>query len=165
MDEVGPEKQAEAQGRFVLHPHRSLSPRAFLILMSIVTAVSFAAGMVFVMLGAWPVLGFFGLDVALIFLAFKINFRDGRIYETVDISPDQLTLTRVHPAGKRERFEFNPYWVRVRLTQDRPDGRTSLRLAAQGREVLFAQFLTDDERKDLADALTDALLLSRTAHN
>ena len=67
----------------------------------------------------------------------------------------------MHPSGQREEFDFNPYWARVRYSVDRPDGRTSLRLAAQGREVLFGQFLTDDERRDFADALTGALVKTR----
>ena len=163
MDDNGAEMQARGTGRFILHPHRSLSPRAFLILMTFISTVSFVAGMAFLMMGAWPVFGFFGLDVALIYFAFRLNFRDGRIYETIDISPSQLTLTRVHPAGKREAFEFNPYWARVRFKELAPDGRTALSLAAQGHEVTFAQFLTDEERLDLAQALNDALLKARTA--
>jgi uncharacterized membrane protein len=124
-------------------------------------AVSFIMGLAFLMIGAWPVFGFFGLDVALIYLAFRLNFRAGRIYETVEVNRERLKLTRVHPAGNKEVFDFNPFWVRVRLVANHPDGRTSLRLAAQGREVLFAQFLTDDERRDLAEALSGALVEAR----
>ncbi len=125
--------------------------------------VSFITGIVFMLIGAWPVMGFFGLDVALIYWAFKRNYRDGQMYEVVDIDPASLRLTRVHPSGRAEAFEFNSYWARIQLTTDRPDGRTSLRLGAQGRDVLFATFLNDDERRQLADALTGALLASRSA--
>ena len=155
------EKQSSKEAQFVLHPHRSLTPNGFLIMMVLISLVSFIIGMVFLLLGAWPVLVFFGLDVALIYWAFKRNYRDGRLYETIALSPEALKLTRVHPSGRREEFDFNPYWARVRCTTDRPDGRTSLRLAAQGREVLFGQFLTDDERCDVADALTGALITTR----
>lgn len=151
------------QSRFVLHPHRSLGPSGFLILMSVLGVVSFIMGVVFVSIGAWPVMGFFGLDVALIYWAFKRNYRDGRMYEVVDIDPEVLKLTRVHASGRSEAFEFNSHWARIRLTTDRPDGRTSLRLGAQGLDVLFATFLNDDERRALADALTGALLASRRA--
>jgi uncharacterized membrane protein len=157
------QKQSSKEALFVLHPHRSLSPSGFLILMALIGVVSFTFGMTFVMLGAWPIMGYFMLDAVLIYFAFKSNYRSGRIYETVHVSPETLKLTRVHPSGRCEEFEFNPYWARVHFTTDRPDGRTSLRLAAQGKEVLFAQFLTDDERRDFADALTDALIDSRKA--
>jgi uncharacterized membrane protein len=69
----------------------------------------------------------------------------------------------VHPTGQREEFDFNPYWARVRVSVDHPDGRTSMRLAARGKEVLFGQFLTDDERRDFADVLAGALISARGA--
>ncbi|HEY8195270.1 MAG TPA: DUF2244 domain-containing protein [Hyphomicrobium sp.] len=157
------EKQSSNESRFVLHPHRSLSPRGFLILMTLVSLISFIIGMIFFLMGAWPVFGFFGLDVALIYYAFKRNYRSGRLYETITLSPEVLKLTRVHPSGRREEFTVNPYWARVRVTADHPDGRTSMRLIAQGKEILFGQFLTDDERRDFADALTGALATTRGA--
>lgn len=155
------EKQSANETRFVLQPYRSLQPRGFLILMLLVSLVSFIVGVVFMLMGAWPVFGFFGLDVALIYYAFRSNYRSGRLYETITLSPDILKLTRVHPSGKREEYDFNPYWARVRVSVDHPDGRTSMRLIAQGKEVLFGQFLTDDERRDFADALTGALVTTR----
>ncbi len=161
MNGKGQQTQAEP-GEFhaVLRPHRSLGPRGFLILMLALSAVSFVTGVVFVVVGAWPVLGFFGLDVALVYIAFKLNYRSGRLYETVDLTPAQLTVTRVHPSGRREQFQCNPYWARVRLAQW-PDGRTLLSIAAQGREHAFGRFLTDDERRDLASALREALLAAQ----
>lgn len=155
------EKQFSKETRFVLHPYRSLTPRGFTVLMTVLGLVSFTVGIIFLFLGAWPVFGFFGLDVALIYYAFKRNYRSGRLYEMVTLSPELLKLTRIHPSGRREEFEFNPYWARVRVSIDHPDGRTSMRLMAQGKEVLFGQFLTDDERRDFADALTGALVTSR----
>lgn len=123
---------------------------------------SFVTGVVFLFIGAWPVLGFFGLDVALVYLAFKLNYRSGRLYETVDISPDLLELRRVHPSGQQEVYTFNPFWVRVRLSE-RAGGTTTLRLAAEGKELAFAQFVTDDERRELADVLSGALIDARGA--
>lgn len=164
MTETSLPRQAARQTQFILHPHRSLSPRGFLILMSGISAVSFIAGVAFWLLGAWPVMGFFGLDVLLIYWAFKINYRSGRAYEVIDITPDVLTLTRVSPKGSSEKFEINPYWARVGLSTDHPDGRTSLRIIAQGRELLIGQFLNDEERGALAEALRAALQGMRTAN-
>ncbi len=161
MDEKGDRAQAEGDTfRAVLTPHRSLEPRGFLILMGVLSAVSFVAGLVFYLAGAWPVMGFFGLDVALVYFAFKLNYRSGRLYETIEVTPALLTWTRVHPSGRREQFDCNPYWARVNL-KERTDGRTELRIASQGRELSFGRFLTDDERRDLAAALKDALLTAR----
>jgi uncharacterized membrane protein len=131
--------------------------------MAALSGVSFIAGLVFCLLGAWPVMGFFGLDIVLIYWAFKVNYRAGRAYETIDLTPEVMTLTRVQPDGASEKIDINPYWARINLSTDRPDGRTSLRIIAQGRELLLGQFLTDDERRDLADALRDALQEARVA--
>jgi uncharacterized membrane protein len=158
-DTAGQEQRAF---RAVLHPHRSLGPTGFLILMSAVGGVSFVTGMVFLMMGAWPVFGFFGLDVALVYLAFRLNYRSGRLYELIELTPQSLTVTRVHPSGKRESFDFNPYWVRVRLAEDR-QGRTDMRLGSHGKEVSIGRFLTDDERRDFSSALSGALIEARGA--
>ena len=85
----------------VLTPHRSLGPKGFMVLMAAVCVVSFGTGLFFYMLGAWPVIGFMGLDVALIYIAFKLNFRALRLYETVDLTGNALTVTRVAPSACR----------------------------------------------------------------
>jgi uncharacterized membrane protein len=162
-DMSGKADQTQAEpGAFhaVLTPYRSLGPSGFLILMLIFGAMSFVTGVVFLVAGAWPVLGFFGLDIVLVYIAFRLNYRSGRLYETVDLTPARFTLTRVHPSGRQERFDCNPYWARVNL-REWPDGRTILSIDSQGREHAFGRFLTDDERRDLASALKEALLQAR----
>lgn len=153
-------RDAERIFRAVLYPHRSLGPTGFLVLMLAVGGVSFVTGMVFLLMGAWPVMGFFGLDVALIYGAFRLNYRAGRMYETVELTPETLVVTRVHPSGRQESFDFNPYWVRVRLAPT-PQGRTDLRLTSHGREFAFARFLTEEERREFSNTLSGALAQAR----
>jgi len=153
--------QAEPDAfRAVLTPHRSLGPAGFLILMTALGVVSFVTGVAFLLAGAWPVLGFFGLDVLLVYIAFRLNYRSGRLHETVELTPARFTLTRVHPSGRQERFDCNPYWARV-ILREWPDGRTALSVVSQGKELAFARFLTDGERRDLASTLREALLTAR----
>ncbi len=159
----GKPQQTQAEpGEFhaVLRPHRSLGPTGFLILMLALSAVSFVTGVFFVVAGAWPVFGFFGLDVALVYVAFRLNYRSGRLYETIDVTPARFAVTRVHPSGRQELFECNPYWSRVKL-EEWPDGRTLLSVISRNKEHAFGRFLTDDERRDLASALREALLEAR----
>jgi uncharacterized membrane protein len=151
-----------ARFRAVLTPHRSLGPKGFMILMAAVCVVSFATGLLFYLLGAWPVIGFMGLDVLLIYIAFRLNFRALRLYETVDLTDEALTVTRVAPSGKAESWSFNPYWVRLSL-QQRLGRSSELSLASHGRRLVFASFLTDDEREDFASALSSALSAARSA--
>jgi uncharacterized membrane protein len=133
-----------------------------MILMTAVCVVSFATGLLFYLLGAWPVIGFMGLDVLLIYIAFKLNFRALQLYETVDLTDDALTVTRVAPSGKAQSWSFNPYWVRLSL-QQRLGRSSELSLASHGRRLVFASFLTDDEREDFASALSSALTAARSS--
>lgn len=143
--------------RFVLTPYRSLSRPGFIVLMGFIGAVSFVAGVAFAMIGAWPVLGFFGLDVALIWYAFHRNYRSARQLETIEIADGRLTLAHIDVRGRRRETELATAWVDVRLRQA-TDGRTTIALASHGQEHPFGGFLTDDERRELAPALREALL-------
>jgi uncharacterized membrane protein len=162
MSQKYEQTQARPDGfHAVLRPYRSLSPTGFAATMALVAAVSCITGVAFYLLGAWPVTGFFGLDVLLLYLALRLNYRSGRLYETVDLTPARLRWTRVHPSGRHEQFDCNPYWARVELNEW-PDGRTRLGISAQGRHLVFGRFLTDDERRDFASALRAALFDART---
>jgi len=160
MDENCNQAPGELQFRAILTPHRSLSPTGFLVLMTALSAISFVTGVVFLTMGAWPVTGFFGLDVLLVYVAFKLSYRSGRLCEIVELTPAKLSLTRVHPSGRREQFHCNPYWARVNLHQG-PDGRTDLKLMSQGREEALGRFLTEDERRDFARVLKGVLMEAR----
>jgi uncharacterized membrane protein len=155
---------SHAPQQFVLTSHRSLSQPGFLIVMALLSLLSFGTGIAFALMGAWPVLGFFGLDVLLVAVAFKVNYRAARAFETIDVSPDALIVTQVDPRGRQRRFEFNPYWVRV-LLREWTDGRTELRLAHHSREISFARLLTDDERREFAVVLRQAVATARMVHN
>lgn len=148
--------------RVVLHPHRSLGPCGFLILMGFISLVSFVTGLAFFFVGAWPVLGFFGLDVLMVYIAFKLNYRAARAYETVDVTPDALVVQRVSAQGLRQKAEFNPYWVRVLLDEDR-QGRVAVQLTSHGRSLRIADHLSDDERRHFAEALRASLARLKTA--
>ncbi len=164
MSQTHPDQPKEGAALFdaILTPYRSLSKPGFLVLMSLIGIVSFGLGTFFLWIGAWPVLGFFGLDVLLVYIAFRVSYRSGREYETIHLTPQVLTLTHVDPDGRSQSFDFNPYWVRVRLSEQ-VDGRTRIALTSHGQELVFGKFLTDDERKDFAGALSDALGLARAA--
>jgi uncharacterized membrane protein len=164
MAEPSPAPQDPADGdpqfSAVLTPNRSLGPRGFLVFMAAISTVSFATGLMFYLMGAWPVMGFMGLDVLLVYIAFRVNFRALRLYETVDLTEDALTVTRVAPSGRAQAWRFNPYWVRLNL--DERVGRTSeLSIACHGERLVFASFLTDPEREDFAGALNQALREAR----
>jgi uncharacterized membrane protein len=144
-----------------ISPHRSLSRRGFTILMSLIGVVSFAMGVAFVSMGAWPVFGFFGLDAALIYLAFRRNYIDARAFEQISVSRERLHIRRVSAFGREVEFEFNPYWTR--LIVDRRDwGIAGLALTSSGKRLAIGVFLSPNERGRFADALSAALAAARS---
>jgi len=141
----------------ILRPHRSLGPQGFFVLMAALSAISFVAGMVFFAIGAWPVPGFLGLDVLLIYIAFRVNYRSARRYETVRLNRAGLTVEAVDPKGRSTSWTFDPYWVRISV-DELETGSNRLILSSHGRHLNVGSFLTPDERTDFAAALRSALL-------
>ena len=139
-----------------LEPHRSLSPKGFVVLMGAIAAVAFGAGLAFALVGAWPVFGFFGLDVALIYVAFKASYRSGRMRETLRLTDNALTVERVGPGLRSQSWRFQPYWLRVEM-DDPPRHESQLVLTSHGRRLAIGGFLAPEERVELAHALRDAL--------
>jgi len=141
----------------LLTPHRSLNRTGFLVLMSVVCAVSFAGGVASVLMRAWPILGFFGLDALAIYWAFKVNFRRARAYEQVSITASELRLRRVSHRGHVVEWAFNPLWVRLDQKGDAEFGIERLYLVSRGRRVSIGSFLGPDEKASFAKALLAAL--------
>ncbi|MGE0736022.1 MAG: DUF2244 domain-containing protein [Alphaproteobacteria bacterium] len=145
-----------------LYPHRSLGPRGFMLVMLAVAGFSFAAGLGFFLAGAWPVIGFLGLDVALLYWAFKATYRRGRQYETVHLTDDALKIVRIGPGNRMQAWRFQPYWVQVAL-DDPPEHDSMLELRSHGRALVIGSFLAADERKQVAQSLRAALRRVRNA--
>jgi uncharacterized membrane protein len=147
--------------RAVLTPHRSLGPTGFVLMMAAIGVVSFIAGLAFLMIGAWPVMGFFGLDVVLIYWAFRQNYRDGKAAETIEVTTNEVILTRIDPAGNETVLDFNTYWVRLAL-DERSDGRSHLSFVMRGEKTRIADFLSDGERREFAEVLARELSAARS---
>ena len=141
----------------LLTPHRSLSRTGFLVLMAFLSVISFVAGLVFLMRGAWPVFVFFGLDVLAVYLAFKINFRRARAYEEISMTPSELKVRRVSHRGHAVEWVLNPVWVRLDQIVHQEFGIERLYLVSRGRRVSVGGFLGAEEKASFAKALTSAL--------
>jgi len=148
----------------VLLPHRSLPPRSFHLLMLLLGIISFSAGIAFLAVGAWPVCGFFGLDVLLLYIAFRVSYRSARQHERLRLAGDQFTVERVNIRGERRVWRFQPFWMRVVL-EERDDESNRLTLASHGRSLVIGDFLPPPSRRELAASLKRALGGWRTALN
>ena len=144
-----------------IHPHRSLTPAQFRLLLSLVGAASFVATLPFVIMGAWPVAGFMGLDVLAVYLAFKASFRAARAYEDVRVTIVELLLAKVTPRGRRAEWRFNPSWVRLEREVHEEFGMQRLDLVSRGSRVEVAGFLGPNEKAVFADNLSRALAEAR----
>ena len=140
----------------LLHPHRSLSPRGFYILMGAVAAVSFTVGGFFFAAGAWPVVGFYGLDMLVVYLFLRANYRSALVYERVRLTEEQLTVERGDHRGLTATYRFQPYWLQVTM-DDPPEHHSQLVLSSHGRSLVVGAFLPPEERADFARALNRAL--------
>jgi uncharacterized membrane protein len=154
FDPVPPEPELFSA---LLTPHRSLNRTGFLVLMAFLSAVSFGAGVAFWMMGAWPVFGFFGLDVLLVYWAFKVNFRRGNATEAISVTSSELRVRRVSHRGHVVEWVLNPLWVQLDQKAHAEFGIEKLYLVSRGRRVSVASFLGPDEKASFAKALLAAL--------
>jgi uncharacterized membrane protein len=148
----------------VLLPHRSLPPRGFHLLMLLLGLVSLAVSIGFAAIGAWPICGFFGLDVAALYLAFRLSYRSARQREVLRLAGDDFTVERVSIYGERLMWRFQPFWLRVVL-EERPDDSNRLFVASHGRTLVIGDFLGAPMRRELAHSLRAALTAWRAALN
>jgi uncharacterized membrane protein len=141
----------------LLTPHRSLNRTGFLVLMGFLSVVSFATGIAFLLMGAWPVFGFLGLDILVIYWAFRVNFRRAAATEEITVTPSELRVRRVSHRGHVAEWVLNPLWVQLDQKIHAEFGIERLYLVSRGRRVSIGNFLGADEKASFAKALLAAL--------
>jgi uncharacterized membrane protein len=141
----------------LLTPHRSLNRTGFLVLMTFLSVVSFATGVAFLLMGAWPVFGFLGLDVLVIYWAFRVNFRRAAATEEITVTPSELRVRRVSHRGHVVEWVLNPLWVQLDQKVHAEFGIERLYLVSRGRRISIGNFLGADEKASFAKALMAAL--------
>ena len=145
----------------ILQPNRPLSPRGLGLVIGFVGIISFVAGILFALRGAWPVTPFFGADVLLLAVAMRASVRASRKHEHLVLTSEAFLIERVSAKGEIEREEINPYWLRV--DHDDPELMgASLYLVSGRRRWVVGSFLGAEERAGLAEALRRALRDARS---
>lgn len=141
----------------VLTPHRSLGRTGFLVLMLALGGINLVIGFVFVLAGAWPIFGFCGLDVFLVYLAFRANYRAAHAFEQVMVTASELTVRKVSQHGRIREWNFNPLWARLDRDVHEEFGIERLFLVSHGRRLAIAACLGPREKESFARALSAAL--------
>lgn len=145
-----------------LRPHRSLSRGALLLVLAGLGCGSFCVTGMMYMIGAWPVIGFNGADLLLAALLFWLNMRAARAVEIIRLSDAALEITNISPGGRRRVVTLAPDWARVELCEQ--NGTVSaLILRARGAAAEIGRQLGEAQKRDLAAALTRALVRRRAA--
>ncbi len=133
-----------------LSPHRSLSPEGFKWLIRGVLAANVVVGLPMYLLGAWPVAGFMGIDVWLLWFFFQRSYLDARRRETLTLTDRELIVERRSPDGELEEHRLDAYWLRFEVSEER------LVLISRGNRVVAGRFLSPEERGQLAEELKAA---------
>jgi uncharacterized membrane protein len=144
-----------------LTPHRSLSPHGIRIVVGLLAALALLPGLIFYLSGAWPVVGFMGLDVLALYFALTWSFREGRRYEQVTLWADRLEVKRVSAKGDEEKQEFNPFFVRLRIDRDFDEHVTAITLRSREGDFPVGAFLNPDDKASFAQAFGTALRKAR----
>ena len=155
--------QTQARPLFAakLTPHRSLGRKGVRVVVVLFAVLATIPGMVFFSMGAWPIVGFLGLDIALIWWALSASQRDGKRYEEVTLWPDQLELKQVDGTGKETLTRFNPFYVKLVIDRDFNERTTGLHLRTGERDIEVGTFLNTDEKSSFAKAFGTALKRAR----
>jgi len=139
----------------LLRPHRSLSAEGFKWVMRGAIAANLLIGLPMYLLGAWPVLGFMGLDVWLLYWLFQRSYLDARRSETLTLTDRELIVDRIAPDGEREQHRLDAYWLRVEQGE-------RLVVTSRGNRVVVGRFLSPGEREAVGEQLKAALAALRS---
>lgn len=142
-----------------LAPYRSLTPRGFRLVMLGIGGISLVSGAAFLAMGAWPVFGFFGLDVLLVYLAFKASFRSARAREHILVTPSVVEVKREPARGRPSTTRLNPFWTRLWREDDADLGTLDVALVSGKRMVPVGRFLGPQQKAVLASDLSRALAI------
>ena len=146
-----------------LRPNASLSPTAFMLVMSLVGIFSFAAGILYFTVGAWPVFGFFGLDALAIWYAFKLSFRTQEQVTYVRVDDTHVRLWHMQRGKPDKKVDIPTAFVRIAL--DEPVTHNSFLTLQYGQKAwVIGRFLTPKRRKAIAADLRAAIHRARN-HN
>ena len=161
MPKMTTQTQARPLFSAKLTPHRSLGQRGFRVVIAIVAVAATVPAITFYSLGAWPIVGFMGLDVVLIAWAMWASLKDGKRFEQITLWRDQLELKQVDGAGKETLVRFNPSFVKLVVDRDFNERTTGLHLRTRDRDVVLGGFLNQDEKSSFAKAFGTALKRAR----
>lgn len=95
--------------------------------------------------------------MALLYWAFRLNYRHAGAYEEVKVTPSTLTVRKVSHHGRAREWVLNPLWVKLDKESHEEFGIERLFLVTRGKQLIIANFLGPDEKASFAKELGNAL--------
>jgi uncharacterized membrane protein len=145
----------------VLRPHRSLTPQGIRLVIGLIAIAGLIAAIPFIVFGFWPVAGFYGLDIALLYWAFRSNMTAARSCETITLSQFHLDIEKVPHDGMAQSWRFNPVWTSLHKDMTVDQTLKQLTLVSKGESVPIADCLNTEDKTDFGNALQAALAAAK----
>lgn len=145
----------------LLTPYRSLGRRGFRVMMSFFCLVSLVTGTLFLMNGAWPVVGFFGLDVLIVWWAFSASYRSAKAREEVLVTRTDCAIRKTSPKGDVQEAHHNPFFARFSVNRHEEIGITRMSVDSRNVSTEIGSFLNPDDKDSFAEAFQEALIRAR----
>jgi uncharacterized membrane protein len=144
-----------------LTPHRSLTRRGYRYVIALACVMASIPGIIFFSMGAWPIVGFLGVDLLAIGWALAASMRASKQFEVITLWPDELEVKQVTASGKTELSRFNPFFVKLVIDRDFNERITALHLRSRDRDLLIGAFLSPDDKTSFARVFGAALKKAR----
>jgi len=151
-----------SSSRLVIWPYRSLSPKGFKIIMIVVVGMMLSISIGFFLMGAWPVIGFMGLELLVLWVAFKLNYKAARRQEKLLADPKTFRIERVSPDGEVDVEELPSPWLKARLDPSQEPEESDRRqqkiiISSHGKSAEIGAFLHPAEKKELLPEINKML--------
>jgi len=139
-----------------IYRNQSLTTRGLYILMFFITIPASYIAISFYVLGAWPVLGFMGFEILLIYIAFKILFYNNKFYEHIILDSEKLNILFKKKNKIIKKIELEPTWVQVKIEKIY-ENEDTLIVSSHGKKIILANYLIPEERLKLAGKIKSGL--------
>ena len=145
----------------VCTPPRSLTRTGYRVLALLLCGFAGVTGLMFLALGAWPILPVLGVEVGFALALVAMHGRGAaRSSEVLLLTPGRFEVVRTDSRGRREELVLDPYWARITYVEN-PAHAGVLRIESRGRSIEIARDLPAEDKASLHAALAEALRRAR----
>jgi len=139
-----------------LKPYRSLNKIGFITMMVVLSGFSFITGIIFMKKGAWPVFGFFGLDILLVYIFFRLSYKSGKEFEVINLTKKKLIIKKYKEKKIIKTYILDANWVKIQI-QNPLEHSSKLQISSKNKSIIIGSFLRLDEKIEVLQNIENAL--------